>query len=262
MPLEYVLARVVRLSSGVSATFGLTKPQEAYLAGSPFLARVYRVPQTTVGRDEAQPGTATLDEMQRMSILDPTCSIQVNDIAYLPLPNGTTQRAKIIRCRRYADRVQYDLETGAEGDTPVGAGGLSTLPPPVSTQSQIDALQAQNDTMAAQLGDLSTMFHLLKTGTYTPATTITASTTLTKPAQSTTYPVDTTSGAVVITLYASTGDGTDLEFVRVAGTNPVTFVLNSTTPDTCPLPLVNTALNNIGETQSFREVPGHIMEAH
>ena len=247
-PVKVAVVRKVRTHLGG----GDYSEAEAQIAGSPFLATVYRTSQKTDTNDEAAPGTAPLDEMQRLSVRDPACPIQVNDVALLPLPGGSVQRAKVVRPRRYGDRVQYDLETGAEGDGPP-QGALSTLPPSLTAQAQLDAL-------TAQIGELILAQHLAKTGQYTPATTITASTTLTKPAGNTTYPVDTTSGAVVITLYASTGDGTDLEFVRVAGTNAVTFVLNAA--DTCPLPLVNTILANVGETQSFREVPNHVMEAH
>ena len=260
MPLAPVPVRVVRLVKTRTATAGYTTA-EADLAGSPFTARVYRAPSATVNRDEAAPATATVDGLRRLSVLDPACPIRIGDVAYLPLPDGTAERAKVLLVRRYADRLQCDLETGAEGDVAPGVGGAtSSLPPSASAQAQIDALTAQLGQVSSELGDLTVAFHLAKTGQYTPATTITASTTLTKPTGNTTYPIDTTSGAVVITLYASTGDGTDLEFVRVAGTNPVTFVLNAA--DTCPLPLVNTILANIGETQSFREVPNHVMEAH
>ena len=115
MPLEYVPVRVVRPGGTVSATFGKSAPFETEIAGSPFMARVYRVSQTTVERDEAQAGTATVDQMQRLSVLDPTCPIQVNDIALLPRADGSFTRAKVIRPRPYSDRIQYDLEIGAEG---------------------------------------------------------------------------------------------------------------------------------------------------
>lgn len=97
---------------------------ETQIAGSPFAGRVYRAAQNTVGRDEAAPGVATVDQMPRMSIYDPACPVKVGMIALLPDPQGTTAlvplpgtftRAKVIRVRgRYGDRVQYDLETGAE----------------------------------------------------------------------------------------------------------------------------------------------------
>lgn len=261
MPLDYVPVRVTRLVRTRTATGGHINA-ESELAGSPFLARVYRVASKSVERDEAQPATATVDKLRRLSVLDPACPISVGDMAYLPLPGGIFERAKALLVRAYADRTQYDLETGAEGDAPPAVGGTT-----VQLQAELDALTAQftaqNTQIAAQtaqITDLTTMFHLLKTGTYTQAATLTASTTLAKAAQSTTYPIDTTAGAVVITLPASTGDGTDYEFIRIAGTNPVTFVVNAA--DTCPLPLVNTTLNAIGETQSFREMAGHIMEAH
>lgn len=125
MPLNYALVHVARPVSTPSPTFGLTKPVLTEIAGSPFLARVYRVPQTTVQRDEAQPGTATVDQMQRLSVLDPLCGVQVGDIAFLPRADGSFARAKVIRIRFYSDRIQYDLETGAEGSGPLPALDLA-----------------------------------------------------------------------------------------------------------------------------------------
>lgn len=114
MSLDFVRVKIVRLVFSVSATGGLSGPLESELAGSPFLARVYRAPQSSVLRDEAQAGTATLDEMRRISIFDPACPADIGNIAYLPRPGGPATRAKVMRPRRYSDRVQYDLETGAE----------------------------------------------------------------------------------------------------------------------------------------------------
>lgn len=262
MPLKPVTVAVVRavkthLGGGDYAEV------ECPLAGSPFTGRVYRTLQKTTTDDEAAPGIAPLDEMQRLSILDPACPVQVNDTCLLPLPSGSVQRAKVVRVRRYGDRCQYDLETGAEGDASAASALGPALPPAVSVQAQLDQKQAQLDALSAEIGALQMAEHLLKSGNYAPyAATITASLTIAKPAQNTTYLIDTTGGPVAITLYASTGDETDNEFVRIKGNNAVTFILDPTAPDTCPLPLASCALNNVGESQSFREQAGHVMEAH
>jgi hypothetical protein len=107
--------KIVRSVRTRTATGGYTQV-EAPIPGSPFPARVFRVSQTTISRDEAQPATATLDVMRRLSILNPSAAVQVNDIAYIPSDSapGAMERAKIIRLRRYSDRVQCDLETGVE----------------------------------------------------------------------------------------------------------------------------------------------------
>lgn len=110
-PVPVVIVRAARTHIGGGDYAEVEKP----LAGSPFLARVYRAAQSSALRDEAAPGTATLDEMQRLSIADPACPVQVGDIAYLPRLNGSYTRARIVRLRFYSDRMQYDLETGAEG---------------------------------------------------------------------------------------------------------------------------------------------------
>jgi hypothetical protein len=134
-------------------------------------------------------------------------------------------------------------------------------------QQQINSNAAGLTALTTQVGALNTLAQHIQAAAaqqkYSDfGSIITASRVLTKPAQNTSYRIDTTTAAVVITLYASTGDETDNEFLRVAGTNPVTFVLDTTAPDTCPLPLINTVLANTGETQSFRELPLHVMEAH
>lgn len=118
MPLKLVPVIVVRLAGQVTPTFGKTKPVETQITGSPFPGRVYRTAQKSFLPDEAQPGTATVDEQRRLSVADPACPIRVNDIAFLPEANGTFTRAKVIRCRPYGDRCQYDLEIGAEGSGP------------------------------------------------------------------------------------------------------------------------------------------------
>ena len=127
-------------------------------------------------------------------------------------------------------------------------------------QAQNTQMQAQNAALTKQLGDFIMAQHLIKTGNYVTGATISATSAITKPAQNTEYPVDTTAGPVTITLYSSTGDGTDLGFVRIAGTNPVLFALAA--GDTCPLALANTTLSNTGETQYFRELKPAVMEAH
>lgn len=99
----------------MTATLGI-EIAEAAVVGSPFQGRIYRVQQTTSARDEAKPGAATIDEMRRISLTDPSADVRKGDIAILPGDDdpAATERALIQRVRRYGDRVQCDLETGAE----------------------------------------------------------------------------------------------------------------------------------------------------
>lgn len=154
---------------------------------------------------------------------------------------------------------RYMVQFYMPGQSVTGVSDQASLPPSPTVQDQLNAI-------LSKIEDLQTMAQHIQGATkYLPfGTIITASRVITKPAQNTSYEIDTTSATapVVITLYASTGDQTDNEFVRIAGTQPVQFVLDTTAPDTCPLPLVNTYLTNTGESQSFREQPNHIMEAH
>lgn len=247
MPLDYVRLKIVRLVSVVTATGGLSAPLESELAGSPFLARVYRAAQSSVLRDEAQAGTATLDEMRRVSILNPACPAEVGDIAYLPRPDGTTTRAKIMRPRRYTDRVQYDLETGAEGDGSTISAAGNPLPPSASAQSQIDAL-------TLQIGILQMSFtNAFKYTGKKTLVTLSATATLTKPTVPTDYVVDCTAAPVVVTLWPSTGDGTDYRFYKSAGAaaNTASFALNA--GDTSITTLANAVLTNIGDEQGWEE---------
>lgn len=86
-----------------------------------------------------------------------------------------------------------------------------------------------------------------------PEVSLTATTTLTKPTQNTTYLVDTSAATVpvVITLYPSTGDNSKVEFIRTAGAQPVQFALAGS--DSSPSILSNAALNNIGDVQPWAE---------
>ncbi len=168
------------------------------LAGSPFTGRVYRTLQKTTTDNESGPGIAPLDEMQRLSIMDPACPIQVNDICLLPLPSGAVQRAKAVRVRRYSDRCQYDLETGAEGDSAATSALGPALPPAVSVQAQLDAL-------TQELSTLQMAFSL--SGPQTdPIVVFSATATLTRPTQSTVREVKPAANAVA-TLYTATGSG-------------------------------------------------------
>ena len=98
---------------------------EALITGSPFKGRVYRTAQKAItGRDQAQDGVAMVDQLPRLAVYDPLCPIGEGMIALLPDPlgtftlvplAGTYTRAKVLRVRgRYGDRIQYDLETGAD----------------------------------------------------------------------------------------------------------------------------------------------------
>ena len=251
MPLDYVPVTVARPVSTVSATFGGSAPTLMQLAGSPFLARVYRVAQTTVGRDEAQPGTATLDEMQRLSVMDPACPIQVNDIAFLPQADGSTRRAKVLRVRRYADRTQYDLETGAEGDAPAGPGALSTLPPPAGVQAQIDALTQQFTTLQTQLastqtqlGTLQVSFSNYQPSGVEPVVPVTAAAvTLAMPTVDTVYEVKPSANQV-ITLPPAPG--------IVNGVAPVLHLdLQQLGGFTCALALCSANAGNAGAADQY-----------
>ncbi|BDI27991.1 hypothetical protein CCAX7_000420 [Capsulimonas corticalis] len=117
MPLDPIAVRILRASRSRTPTGGKTVNAEADIPGSPFSARVYRVAQVTVNRDEAEPGIATQDQMRRLSILDPAAGVRKNDIALIPSDDdpSVTERAKVLRVRRYSDRVQCDLETGVDG---------------------------------------------------------------------------------------------------------------------------------------------------
>ena len=109
MPRSIVSVAITRDAKTRTATAGYTIVPGA-IAGSPFLCRVFRKPQTTVDRDEAAPATATIDQMIVLSILDTTAAVKINDLA--TLPDGS--KGKIIRIRRYARTLQCDLETGVE----------------------------------------------------------------------------------------------------------------------------------------------------
>lgn len=115
MSLATVSILIMRPSRALTETLGVAIT-EAAVAGSPFAGRVYRVQQTTSTRDEAKPGAATIDAMRRISLLNPDADVRKGDIAYLASDDdpSATERALIVRVRRYADRVQCDVETGAE----------------------------------------------------------------------------------------------------------------------------------------------------
>ncbi|MCW3059710.1 MAG: hypothetical protein JWQ02_1531 [Capsulimonas sp.] len=116
MPLVYIKVPILRGAEVATATLG-TAITETAITGSPFRARVYRVPQTNVVRDEAAPGIATDDQMRRLSIMDQKAPVRKGDIALIPSDDNpaVTERATVLRIRRYGDRVQCDLETGVNG---------------------------------------------------------------------------------------------------------------------------------------------------
>lgn len=147
MPLDYVPVVVVR-SQRVHLGGGDYDETEGQVPGSPFLARVYRAAQNQFDRDEAASGNASVDRMPRLSVRDPLCPIREGDVALLPQPGGGTRRASVLLVRPYGDRIQCDLEMGAEGDA-AGAPGPLLTPPSPTAQAQIDAL-------TTQLGDLMT----------------------------------------------------------------------------------------------------------
>lgn len=90
---------------------GYTQNAPSPIAGSPFACRLYRRSRRTLERDEAEPGIATPDKTQVLSIQDPTADIRINDVA--TLPNGV--QALVLRVRVYARHLQCDIETGVNG---------------------------------------------------------------------------------------------------------------------------------------------------
>ena len=114
MSLKLISVHILRASKTRTATGGKLPGALTDIAGSPFSARVYRASQTTVQRDEAAAGVATDDQMRRLSIMDPAAAVQIGDIAVVPADANpsTTEHARVLRVRRYGDRVQCDLETG------------------------------------------------------------------------------------------------------------------------------------------------------
>ena len=84
--------------------------------------------------------------------------------------------------------------------------------------------------------------------------TLSATATLTKPAALTDYLIDTTSAPVVVTLWPSTGDGSDAKFFKTAGpaANTASFALTS--GDTTSATLANTVLTNVGDEQGWEEI--------
>lgn len=113
MSLQLVSVRVVTQTRTRDGGAGYTPGPDVDIAGSPFLARVYRVPQKEVREDDAAPGTTTVDRTQRLSIYNPAAPVAEDCIALLPRLDGSVQRAKVVRPRYYDDRIQCDLETGA-----------------------------------------------------------------------------------------------------------------------------------------------------
>lgn len=228
MPLSFVRVIVVR-SVKTHLGGGDYAEADCPLAGSPFTGRVYRTLQKTTTDDEAGPGIAPLDEMQRLSIMDPGCPIQVNDICLLPLPNVSVQRAKVVRVRRYGDRTQFDLETGAEGDALLASAIGPALPPTVSVQAQLDQKQAQLDALTQELSTLQMAFSLPAQAQPDPIALFTTTGTLTRPTTNTVREVKPTANAVA-TLYTATGSGIAENF-DVSALGGFTFAVALQTSD-------------------------------
>ena len=117
-------------------------------------------------------------------------------------------------------------------------------------------------TVANQIATINDNLAILATvsNNYGNQFVITTSQTIVKPSKSTVFQVDSTGGAITVTLYPATGDSTDLLFVLMAGTNHVTFALSG--GDTCPLPLTSATITTTGGTQSFMEILTHVWIAH
>ena len=129
---------------------------------------------------------------------------------------------------------------------------VPTVPP---TTEQFLSLQQQ----ILQLGELF-MSNFKNQAAYNGKFTtvpITATSTLTKPTMPTTYLVNS-STPVVVTLYASTGDQTPIEFIN-KGTGVVTFAYPTTPAQTGPT-LSNISLNN-EDIQDFLEAASNSWSA-
>lgn len=115
MPFKIVSIKIARPGGAMTETLGISRT-EPEVAGSPFSGRVYRMPQTTIQRDEGKPGAATIDQMRRARF-DAGADVRKGDILFIPSDDdpSATERALVLRVRRYEHGVQCDLETGAEG---------------------------------------------------------------------------------------------------------------------------------------------------
>ena len=112
MPRDIVKVNIIRPTRSPTATGGKVV-STVPIPNSPadgWDCRLYRVPEITVHRDEGKTGIATIDNVRRISILDLTAPVQINDL--VQMPDGTN--AKILRVRKYTRTLQCDLETGAE----------------------------------------------------------------------------------------------------------------------------------------------------
>ena len=167
---------------------------------------------------------------------------------------------------RGAQRIEPVIgETAENGITYTYAGGLyrlfcyqpekssaetlfTALPPSPSVQSKLDALTQQIESL-----QMSFRNSFAYTGKRT-LVTISATATLTKPVVPTDYLIDTATAPVVVTLWSSTGDGSDTKFFKSAGpvANTASFAL--TAGDTTGAALANTVLTNIGDQQGWEEV--------
>lgn len=205
MPLDYVRVVAVR-SEKTHLGGGDYAETEGQLPGSPFLARVYRDAQKVFDRDEAGSGNASVDRMPRLSVKDAACPVREGDVWLVPQPGGGTRRASVLLARRYNDRVQYDLEMGAEGDA--GASNSGAAPGPLGSPPAPTA-QAQIDALTAQLGALQMSFFLSQGPD--PIVPISATSTLARPLVKTIYKVTPTANTVS-TLFAATGSGLVVNF--------------------------------------------------
>lgn len=113
MPRDIVKAKIVRPTASRTATGG--KPTvNVPIPGSPgdgWDCRLFRVSEITVNRIEAAPATALKDTNRRISMIDLTAPVQINDL--VQLTDGWI--GKIIRIRPYTRTLQCDLEVGVEG---------------------------------------------------------------------------------------------------------------------------------------------------
>ncbi len=113
MSLKLASVRIVTQTRTRDGGSGYIAGPDTDIPGSPFQARSYRAAQSEIRREDAVPGTTVVDRMQRLALYVTGVKLPAGCIALLPLPDGSVQRAKVVRPRYYDDRIQCDLETGA-----------------------------------------------------------------------------------------------------------------------------------------------------
>ena len=210
------------------------------------------------------------DTVQPVS-LAPVSLVQATVVATpAPAPNPTLTPGRI-RFRRlsYAALKTFALAEGEPGfatDTlalMIGSktGNVVFTPyDPAPMLQRIIALEYQVSQQFAQINQQSQQITSLlaqintlgeKVMSFAPATPTvpvavpeTGTATLTRPASATTYEVDTTGGAVTLTLYAATGSNLPIVIDNTKGTANVTVVASGTDTFDTPMPAIVPGASN------------------